>query len=166
MTVLWHKEQPIGICVFTSPPLSLRHRNRFFGLSNSLSRVSLQALNAQLVTLSRVVVHPVYRGAGIATRFVRKSCQQCPFSWIESLAQMGNVNPFLEKAGFLRVGKNLQKIKPSRKSHSFLYGGISKRHGKRKRLISKETNQKSRFAQPVYYIFDNREIQRQRNKTP
>ncbi len=162
LTLLWHGDEPIGICVFCSPPLSLRQRNRFFGLHGKRSRTKIRAMNSQLVILSRVVLHPTYRGAGVAAKFIRRSCERCPWPWIETLAQMGNVNPFFEKAGFVRVGITKSKTQ-SRAGHSAIYGGRRKRHGK-KTLITKETNEKSRYAQPVYYVFDNRENVR-RNQT-
>src|SRR5690606_4437547 len=89
VTVLWHGEQAIGICVFTTAPLSLAGRNRYFRRSGRWSRLTIASLNRQLVMLSRVVVHPTWRGAGVATAFVRESCRACPFPWIETLAQMG-----------------------------------------------------------------------------
>ncbi len=151
VSVLWHGEEKIGICVFASPPISLSQRNKFFGLHGRWSRTPLRALNSQLVTLSRVVLHPSYRGAGLAAWFIRESCRACPWSWIETLAQMGHLNPFFEKAGFVRVGVTQSKNQ-SRRGHSAIYGG--NRNGQTK--ISQETHEKSRHAQPVYYIFDNR----------
>ena len=151
VSVLWHGEEKIGICVFASPPISLSQRNRFFGLNGGWSRTSLRALNSQLVTLSRVVLHPSYRGAGLAAWFIRESCQACPWPWIETLAQMGHLNPFFEKAGFVRVGVTQSKNQ-SRTGHSAIYGG--NRNGQTK--ISRETHEKSRHSQPVYYVFDNR----------
>ncbi len=153
LTLLWHGSEPVGICVFVSPPVSLAGRNRYFGRSGRWSRTALRALNTQLVMLSRVVLHPTYRGAGIATRFVRRSCELCPFPWIETLTQMGHINPFFERAGFVRVGP-CGRPRGSRRAHSALYGGTpaSWAHG----LVSRETFRKSRFAQPVYYLFDNR----------
>ena len=154
MTLLWHAEEPIGVCVFTSPPLCLHHRNRYFGLSAQCSRLRIRALNTQLVTLSRVVLHPTYRGAGVAAQFVRRACETCPWPWIETLTEMGRFNPFFEKAGFQRLGVS-PTIGHTRKGHSSLYG--SRRHGRKKVLVSKETFQKSRHAQPIYYLFDNRQ---------
>ena len=159
VTLLWHGNDPIGICVFTTPAIALRQRSRFFGLSGRWSRVKLQALNRQLVTLSRVVIHPTYRGAGIATRFIRRSCEATGVPWIESLAQMGHVNPFFEKAGFQRVGIT-RPSSHTREGHSAIYGGGNRGRGRgrgRGKLISKETNEKSRYSQPVYYVFDNRQ---------
>lgn len=155
--MLWHGEEPIGICIFAAPAASLGPRNRFFGLSGRWTRPALQALNRRLVTLARVVIHPSYRGAGLAAAFVRRSCELCAWPWIESLAEMGRVNPFFEKAGFRRVGVagGVGRKSRPRERHSELYGGGSGNNGRRK-LISAETHEKSRYAEPVYYIFDNR----------
>ena len=117
--------------------------------------MKFQTLNRQLATLSRVVIHPTYRGAGLAAPFVRASCRACRWPWIESLAQMGRFNAFFEKAGFVRVGST-SAGSVSREAHSALYG--TRRN---KRLLSRETHRKSQFAEPVYYIFDNRLPHRQ-----
>ncbi|MBD3673654.1 MAG: hypothetical protein HUJ26_09040 [Planctomycetaceae bacterium] len=119
----------------------------------------MKALDRQLLMLSRVVLHPAYRGAGIASRFVRRSCQLAPRPWIETQAQMGWINPFFEKAGFTRVGHAPLKDR-SRKTHLKVYGKGRHTHGQETPL-SNEIDRKSRFAQPVYYILDNREAYRQ-----
>ncbi|QDT36114.1 ATP-binding cassette domain-containing protein [Stratiformator vulcanicus] len=166
VTVLWHDDRPIGICVFASPPLSLAQRNRFFRRKSRWSRLGLRVLNRQLVHLSRVVLHPTYRGAGLAAAFVRQSCEAVPFPWVETLAAMGNINPLFERAGFTRVGSSTT-TNSDRRRHSAIYGSPTKRHGpasKQKRLLSQESHIKSRFAAPVYYVFDNRsEFERRRS---
>jgi ABC-type lipoprotein export system ATPase subunit len=169
VTLLRHEDEAVGICVFTSPPLALSQRSRFFGLRGGWSGTALRALNAQLVTLSRVVLHPTYRGAGLAAWFIRESCRSGPWPWVEALAQMGHVNPFFEKAGFVRVGSS-QSPRRSRRGHSAIYGGS--KHGRRDRQnrpkgLSQETHEKSRHAEPVYYVFDNRpqiEARREENR--
>jgi len=142
--------------VFTTPPLSLAGRNGFFGLSGRWDRLRLQTLNRKLCMLSRVVLHPTYRGAGIGAGFVRRSCELCPWPWIETLTEMGRINPFFEKAGFVRVPTptGAGRARQSRRGHSSIYGGRRK-NGSRI-LVSKETYEKSRYARPVYFIFDNR----------
>ena len=35
---------------------------------------------------------------------MRRACELCPVDWIETLSAMGQVNPFFERAGFVRVG--------------------------------------------------------------
>jgi len=161
--LLWHGDEPIGICVFSSPAISLRQRNRFFGFSGKWSRIKIRTLNRQLVTLSRVVLHPTYRGAGLAAAFIRRSCELCEWPWIEALAQMGHMNPFFEKAGFVRVGVT-RHASQSIQGHSAIYGNRSGRHGK-KSLVSKETHEKSRYAEPVYYIFDNKNRKTEQNQS-
>lgn len=108
------------------------------------------------MTLSRVVLHPSYRGAGIAAEFIRASCRSCRWPWIEALAEMGHLNPFFEKAGFVRVGTTASSSR-SRHQHSAIYGARHVSNTSRSpRLVSEETYEKSRHATPVYYVFDNR----------
>jgi N-acetylglutamate synthase-like GNAT family acetyltransferase len=79
-------------------------RTKFFGLANARGRLGLAAMNEQLWLLQRVVLHPTWRGAGIAAKFVARACDLCPVPWIETLSAMGRVNPFFERAGFTKVG--------------------------------------------------------------
>lgn len=148
MILLWHRDEPIGVCVFGSPAASLSLRSRFFGLSNPRRPVGLAALNEHLWLLQRVVIHPTYRGTGIAAAFVRRACELCPVDWVETLSAMGHANPFFERAGFVRVGV-------VRKAAGRVPPGRNGAYGSRQR-VSAETLAKSRFSEPVYYVFDNR----------
>ena len=143
--LLWHGDMPIGIVVFGSPAASLTLRSKYFGLKTPRSSAALQALNSQLWLLQRVVLHPTYRGAGIAAAFVRRACELCPVPWIETLSAMGHANPFFERAGFVRVGV----VKKT--------GNANGAYGSNKRL-SAETIAKSEFSEPVYYVRDNRNV--------
>jgi GNAT superfamily N-acetyltransferase len=147
VTLLWHEDRPIGICVFAAPARSLRLRNQFFGLRGTGDRLFLKRLNTQLWVLARVVIHPTYRGAGLATDFVRASCRACPVPWIETLTAMGHLHPFFEKAGFHRVGTVRKDTSLSPRGHAQLYGGSK---------LTAETLRKSHHAEPVYYLRDNR----------
>ena len=104
VVLLWHHQEPVGICVFATPSAGLRQRARYFGTNSNLRGDALAALTSQLWVLSRVVLHPTYRGTGVAAAFVRAACKLCPVPWVEALAVMGRANPFVEKAGFVRVG--------------------------------------------------------------
>ncbi len=142
VVLLWHGAEPVGICVFAAPAASLALRTRFFGLTDPRTPVALAALNERLWLLQRVVLHPTYRGAGIASAFVRRACELCPVDWIETLTAMGKANPFFERAGFVKVGLI------ARTGNG---GQFGPRGG-----IATETARKSRFSDPVYYVFDNR----------
>ena len=109
IVLLWHHLEPVGVCVFTTPMPGLRQRARFFGTNSNLHGEALAGLTKQLWVLARVVLHPTYRGAGVAAAFVRAACKLCPVLWIEALAVMGRANPFFEKAGFVRVGITRKK---------------------------------------------------------
>ena len=145
--MLWHHDEPIGIVVFGSPAASLTLRSRYFGLHGARSKLAMQSLNEQLWLLQRVVLHPTYRGAGIAAAFVNRACELCPVAWIETLSAMGQANPFFERAGFARVGV-IRKSKASR------IGAAYATRGK----FSAEYHAKSRFSEPVYYVRDNRMV--------
>jgi GNAT superfamily N-acetyltransferase len=145
--LLWHGREPVGIVIFSTPAASLALRSRYFGLSNPRLAEHLRALNQQLWLLSRVVLHPTYRGAGIAAAFVRRACKTCPVPWIETLSAMGRINPFFERAGFTRVGIIRKDARSKRRDH----GAYSSQQA-----LSEESRAKSRFSEPVYYVFDNR----------
>lgn len=148
VVLLKHGREPIGICVFAAPAASLALRTQYFGLSGQRTRLALQALNEQLWLLARVVIHPTYRGAGLAADFVRRACESCPTPWIETLSAMGHANPFFERAGFRRVGIVRKPARPAR------YGG---QFGTT-RFCSRETIEKSQHSEPLYYVFDNRKL--------
>ena len=126
--------------MFAAPAASLTPRSRAFGLSNPRSEPALLALNAKLWLLQRVVLHPSYRGTGLAAPFVRRACELCPVDWVESLSVLGRVNPFFKRAGFTRYGA----VTPKRGGSS---GGC---FGGRSRPRTGPP------LAPAYYLFDNR----------
>jgi hypothetical protein len=65
---------------------------------------------------------------------------------------MGRVNPFFERAGFKRVGVICKDRRAGMRKRP---EGIHGAYGGRRRL-SAESLAKSRFSEPVYYVFDNR----------
>jgi ABC-type lipoprotein export system ATPase subunit/GNAT superfamily N-acetyltransferase len=143
--LLWQLSEPVGVCAFATPAASLALRSQFFGLADARSPVSLAALNERLWLLQRVVLHPTYRGAGIASAFVRRACELCVVDWVETLSAMGRANPFFERAGFVKVGT----IPRRRRAHGT--GQFGPRAG-----VTAETARKSDFSDPAYYVFDNR----------
>jgi hypothetical protein len=152
--LLWHGRDPVGICVFGTPAASLALRTKFFGLRDPRSGVALGGLNNQLWLLQRVVLHPTYRGAGVAAAFVRRACELCPAAWIETLSAMGQVNPFFERAGFTRVGVIRKNRRRDDVTPWWFYTHGAYGTGGVRRSVASQVN--CRWSEPVYYVFDNR----------
>jgi GNAT superfamily N-acetyltransferase len=129
--------------VFGTPAASLTLRTKYFGVSNPRSSIGLAALNRQVWLLQRVVLHPTYRGAGIASAFVRRACELCPIDWIETLSAMGHANPFFERAGFVKVGQ-IDHVGERNGAYGGDYPQLS------------TTTRRNHFSTPIYYILDNR----------
>jgi ABC-type ATPase with predicted acetyltransferase domain len=66
-------------------------------------RQRLRWANDNVRTISRVIVHPQFRGVGLASALVRRIVSDCPTRYAEALAVMGRAHPFFEKAGMTRV---------------------------------------------------------------
>jgi len=56
-------------------------------------------LNRDLRTISRVIVHPIFRSAGLAVRLVKHALDHAETPYVEALAAMGRVHPFFKNAG-------------------------------------------------------------------
>ncbi len=91
----------IGIIVYAMPSIGLELRNvatgnYFSGLDRS-TRLGL--INKHIRCISRVIIEPRFRSLGLASWLVRETMGEMDAAIIESLAVMGRVNPFFEKAG-------------------------------------------------------------------
>jgi len=173
--LLWHDAEPIGICVFGFGPLCSSVRNRLFHLTGRLTRRRAQWINRTLASVVRIVLDPRYRGAGIASAFLRRCCRLVPWPWIELVSEMADLVPFCQAAGFKRIGVSRDKEKRGRSSFSprSQTSGREAAVGKKelRPLFSRGPYGKSgwtdegfrayykraRFSRPAYYIFDNRE---------
>ena len=93
-----------AVGVLSFPTLRHLARERALGLAASLShKERLAFTNAHVRTISRVVVHPQFRGLGLASELVRKLIDVCPTRYVEASAVMAHVHPFFEAAGMRRV---------------------------------------------------------------
>ena len=104
--------------------------------------------------MSRLVIDPRYRGAGLAAKFLRRCCQMVPVTWIELIAVMAGVVPFAESAGFIAAGSCADKLSGRGTSAVRLSG--------RSRPTNEATMIKAALegrvaSRPRYYVFDNRE---------
>jgi GNAT superfamily N-acetyltransferase len=111
-----------GVLVRTLPHLSCRvrdeatnHRYRGLGAQHSAA-----VLNREVRTIARVVVHPQWRGLGLAAMLVQHALANPEPGQVftEALAAMGRVHPFFEKAGMMRYDR------PPRPEHARLLDAL------------------------------------------
>jgi hypothetical protein len=57
-------------------------------------------------TISRVIIHPKYRGIGLGEKLVHDTLPQAGTPDVEAIAVMAKYNPFFEKAGMQRIAKS------------------------------------------------------------
>ena len=98
-------KRPVGVIVYMMPlpNVALRNRatnNRYVGLATQ--EMSLRLLNRELRCISRIVIHPQYRGISLAQYLVRETLPRAGTPLVEAMAAMGRVNPFFTKAGMTR----------------------------------------------------------------
>ena len=88
-----------AVAVLSYPTVNSAARGRALGMAGWPAARKLSLANREVRTISRVVVHPQFRGVGLASRLVRVICEQGPTRWVEAYAVMGRVHPFFEKGG-------------------------------------------------------------------
>ena len=95
-------KEPVGIVVYSYPPLELSLRNQ--ATDRRFSR-NPRRLNRSVRILRRLVIHPDLRGCGLGHHLVRKTLPLVGTEYVECLATMGEFNPVFEKAGMKRIGR-------------------------------------------------------------
>lgn len=102
-------DDPIGVLVVSMPVLNAAWRARAFPRPGAASRyctgdrrADAMRLNADVRTISRVIVEPRYRGLGVATALVRRYLRDPPTPITEAVGAMGAFSRFFEAAGMTR----------------------------------------------------------------
>jgi ABC-type ATPase with predicted acetyltransferase domain len=92
-----------AVAVVSPPVLYCRGRNLISAgrYRSCKGRSTTGRLNAEVECISRVVVHPIYRGLGLASKLVRHILRTTPMPVVESLAVMGRYHPFLAAGGMM-----------------------------------------------------------------
>ena len=98
-----HARRIVAVAVLSYPTIRSAPRERTLGLRDCAPRERAGFVNAHLRTVSRVVVHPQFRGLGLASELVRKLIVVCPTRYVEASAVMAHVHPFFAAAGMRRV---------------------------------------------------------------
>jgi ABC-type ATPase with predicted acetyltransferase domain len=93
----------IALGVLSYPVPSSRIRERALDLTElRYDPRKIRWLNRNLRTISRIIVHPQFRGIGLARELVRTLCQNSDVRYVEAMAHMGRAVPFFERAGMTR----------------------------------------------------------------
>ena len=95
-------QQTVAVLIESLPSLACRMRNvalndRYGKGLTAKQQATL--LNKEVRVISRVVVHPCWRGLGLAIRLVRAALATPTTIYTEAIAAMGKVNPFFTRAG-------------------------------------------------------------------
>ena len=103
---LLHSDSLIGVIVYSHSYLNLKPRNMVFGdryvfTPGDLHKARL--INEEIARISRVIIHPKFRGIGLGEFLVKETLSKVDAKVIEVLAVMAKYSPFLERAGMLRV---------------------------------------------------------------
>ncbi len=97
---------PIVALLVESPPVrNCAARNAVFGdryAGGGRGARGSRWLSDQVRCISRVIVHPRWRGLGLAARLVQWALATRTTPVVEALAAMGAIHPFLERAGMTR----------------------------------------------------------------
>lgn len=93
----------VGVIVYMYPFLSLAGRNKVTNRYKAVSSEVAKQLNEEVTMISRVVLHPKYRGIGLGAKLIRETMPLTGKRYVEALTVMGRFNPFNEKGGLRRV---------------------------------------------------------------
>jgi GNAT superfamily N-acetyltransferase len=96
-----------GVVVESLPALACFLRQQALPGVFDLADRSLNAakLNRDLRTISRVIVHPIFRSAGLAVQLVKHVLANADTPYIEALAAMGRIHPFFKRAGMIEFDR-------------------------------------------------------------
>ncbi len=98
-----------GVLVVTMPVLNCALRDIATAGRYAIpdKRRRARQINRELRCIARVVIHPTFRGMGLAVRLVRHALAHAGTPYVEALAAMGRINPMFEHAGMRRYERPL-----------------------------------------------------------
>lgn len=93
----------VAVGVLSYPALNCRAREAALRLGGVPREWRWEYLNRHLRTISRVIVHPQYRGVGLASEVVRCLARQAPTRYVEAISRLAGHHPLFERAGMRKV---------------------------------------------------------------
>ena len=113
----------IGIIVYSRSYLNLKPRNMVFGKRYVFTPGDIytaRLINEEIARISRVIIHPKFRGIGLGAFLVQETMPRVNVKVIEVLAVMAKYNPFAEKAGMIRVDYRIDRCSKEKEVRNFL----------------------------------------------
>lgn len=95
-------ERVVGVAVLSWPSALNASRHQVFDIKRLRFGQRLRWVNANLRTVSRVIVHPQFRSLGLSTRLIAAAVERCDTPYVEAVARMGHAHPLFDHAGFTR----------------------------------------------------------------
>ncbi len=125
----------VGIVVYTYPKANCRMRDEVLSdyYLHFDKGLKMTVLNRECRRLSRIVIAPSYRGAGLGTKLVRVTMPMVGVRFIDTVAKMGRWSGFLERAGMAKVGEEENYYLWKREREKKLGARSEKREGRGKR---------------------------------
>jgi GNAT superfamily N-acetyltransferase len=93
----------VAIGVLSWPTAVSKPRRQAFGLAGRDYATQIAFANLHVRTISRIIVHPQFRGLGLARLLILRLCDACPTRFVEATAAMANAHPMFERAGMHRL---------------------------------------------------------------
>jgi GNAT superfamily N-acetyltransferase len=113
----------IGVIVYSHSFMNLRPRNMVFGeryVCTPGDQRKAQLINDEIARISRVVIHPKFRGIGLGAYIVRETLPKVNAKVVEVLAVMAKYNPFFEKAGMCSLNYRRKESSTEKALKEFL----------------------------------------------
>jgi ABC-type transport system involved in cytochrome c biogenesis ATPase subunit/N-acetylglutamate synthase-like GNAT family acetyltransferase len=120
---LLYGDSLIGVILYSHSYLNLKPRNVVFGERYVFTPGDLhkaRLINDEIARISRVVIHPKFRGIGLGGFLVKETLPRVNVKVVEALAVMARYNPFFEKAGMARVDYHRGETAADKKIRIFL----------------------------------------------
>jgi len=130
-----YKNERIGLIIFGPSALGNSNRSKIFGKIRSA-----RVINKYFIGISRVVLDPRFRGAGLAGDFIKLTSHLVPQRYVEIITSLSAVNGFLKHAGFQYIGRT------NGSSTAWLRGGAKK--------LTSDTLLQSKLSVTYYWILD------------
>jgi ABC-type transport system involved in cytochrome c biogenesis ATPase subunit/N-acetylglutamate synthase-like GNAT family acetyltransferase len=120
---LLFNDELIGVIVYSHSYLNLKPRNMVFGeryvyTPGDFHKARL--INEEIARISRVVIHPKFRGIGLGSFLVKETLPRVEAKVVEALAVMARYNPFFEKAGMIKVDYEREESSVEKRIKAFL----------------------------------------------